>query len=116
MNRLSPLLLAIVLAIGGEYQITHTSGRTSFCKVEGVTPEGDYVVRHPKMVRYNNNSEVPIITWDKGGIVISAYDISEAKLLKPPAKPQDSWNRLSGTSYHTPPAWLTNSGLSKPLY
>ena len=108
MNRLSPLLLAIVLAIGGEYQITHTSGRTSFCKVEGVTPEGDYVVRRPKVVRYNG--QTPIITWDKGGIVISAYDITEAKLLKPPTKPQDnSWNRLSGTSYHTPPAWLTNS-------
>jgi len=95
--RTLPLLLAIVLAIGGEYQITHTSGRTSFCKVEGVTPEGDYVVRHPKLVKYNSNGQ-PVITWDKGGIVISAYDISEAKLLKPPAKPQDnSWNRLSRT-------------------
>ena len=95
MQRLMPLLLAIVLAIGGEYQITHTSGRTSFCKVEGVTPEGDYVVRHPKMVRYNSNGQ-PVVTWDKGWIVISGWDITEAKLLRPPRKPEDnSWNRLN---------------------
>ena len=94
MQRLMPLLLAIVLAIGGEYQITHTSGRTSFCKVEGVTPDGDYVVLRPKIVRYNG--QTPLITWDKGSVVISGWDITEAKLLRPPRKPEDnSWNRLN---------------------
>ena len=115
MNRLLPLFLAIVLVIGGEYKITHLSGRTSLCKIKGVTPDGDYIIQHPKKILGYNAGRIPIILWNKEEILLSAFDISEARLLKPPAQAQDnqaqdnSWNRLSGTSYHTPPSWLTNS-------
>lgn len=105
MNRLFPLFLAIILAIGGEYKITHTSGRSTFCKVEGVTPDGDYVVRRPKKIVGYNNGHIPIIIWDKGWVVISALDISEAKLIRPPKAAEDtSWNRLNKT-------WIPESEL-----
>ena len=111
-------LLALLLVIGGEYKITHTSGRVSFCRIKGLTADGDYVVQHPKKILGYNAGRIPIILWNKEDVLLSALDIGEAKLLKPPTPTQDnSWNRLSGTSYHTPPSWLpTNSELSKPLY
>ena len=111
-------LLALILLIGGEYKITHTSGRVSFCKVKAITLEGDYLIQHPKKILGYNAGRIPIILWNKEDVLLSAFDISEAKLLKPPTPTQDnSWNRLSGTSYHTPPTWLpTNSELSRPLY
>ena len=111
-------LLALILLIGGEYKITHTSGRVSFCRIKGLTADGDYVVQHPKKILGYNAGRIPIILWNKEDVLLSAFDISEAKLLKQPTPTQDnSWNRLSGTSYHTPPTWLpTNSELSKPLY
>ena len=108
MNRLFPLFLAIILAIGGEYKITHTSGRSTFCKVEGVTPDGDYVVRRPKKIVGYNGGRIPIIVWNKEQILMSALDISEARLLKPPAQSQDnSWNRLTQT-------WIPPSEQTKP--
>lgn len=99
MNRLFPLFLAIILAIGGEYKITHASGRSTFCKVDAVTPDGDYVVRRPKkIVGYNNGGRTPIIVWNKEQILMSALDISEAKLIRPPKAAEDtSWNRLNKT-------------------
>lgn len=110
MNRLLPLFLAIVLVIGGEYKITHLSGRTSLCKIKGVTPDGDYIIHHPKKILGYNAGRIPIILWNKQEILLSAFDISEARLLKPPAQPQDnSWNRLTKT-------WVPPSELSKPLY
>ena len=98
MNRLFPLFLAIILAIGGEYKITHTSGRSTFCKVDAVTPDGDYVVRRPKKIVGYNGGRIPIIVWNKEQILMSALDISEAKLIRPPKAAEDtSWNRLNTT-------------------
>lgn len=96
MRQLFPLFLAIILAIGGEYKITHTSGRSTFCKVDAVTPDGDYVVRRPKKILGYNSGRVPIILWNKEQILISALDISEAKLIRPAKAAEDtSWNRLN---------------------
>jgi hypothetical protein len=108
MNRLFPLFLAVVLVIGGEYKITHLSGRTSFCKIKSITEEGDYVVQHPKKILGYNNGNIPIIQWNnKEDILLSFIDIGEAKLLKaPPTPSQDKYLlRLK-----------ESSGLSKPLY
>ena len=101
MNRLLPLFLAIVLVIGGEYKITHLSGRYGYCKVKEVTPDGDYIIHRPKKILGWNrraNGRIPIILWNKEEILLSAFDISEARLLRPPRKPDDlSWNRLTQT-------------------
>ena len=65
-------LLALILLIGGEYKITHTCGRVSYCKVKAITLDGDYVIQHPKkIVGYNGSGHIPIIVWKKEEVTLS---------------------------------------------
>jgi len=90
-------LLALILLIGGEYKITHTSGRVSYCKVKAITLDGDYLIQHPKkIVGYNGNGHIPIIVWKNEEVTLSSLDIGEAQLLRSPkAKESTEWNRLT---------------------
>ena len=90
-------LLALILLIGGEYKITHTCGRVSFCKVKAITLDGDYLIQHPKkIVGYNGNGHIPMIVWKKEEVTLSSLDIGEAQLLRSPkARESTDWNRLT---------------------
>ena len=90
-------LLALILLIGGEYKITHTCGRVSYCKVKAITFDGDYVIQHPKkIVGYNGSGHIPIIIWKKEEVTLSSLDIGEAQLLRSPkARESTEWNRLT---------------------
>ena len=90
-------LLALILLIGGEYKITHTCGRVSYCKVKAITLDGDYVIQHPKkIVGYNGSGHIPIIVWKKEEVTLSSLDIGEAQLLRSPkARESTDWNRLT---------------------
>jgi hypothetical protein len=82
MQRLFPLFLAVILVVGGEYKITHLSGRVTFNQVRAVTEKGDYIVWRPKKIVGYNGNRIPIIRWKQEDILLSSLDIGEAKLLR----------------------------------
>ena len=102
--KLFPLFLALTLVVGGEYKITHSSGRISYAKITSITEQGDYVVQRPKQIT-NRQGRPPSIVWARNDVLLSGADISEAELIRPPRVPDNNdWNRL--TKKWTPPSEL----------
>ena len=76
----------MLLLVGGEYEITHTSGRVSYCKIVDILSDGDYVINHPAKICGYNSGNIPIVTWSREKILLSYIDISEARILRMPRK------------------------------
>jgi len=81
---LLPLVLAMFLVVGGEYEVTHTSGRTSFCKIIEITQDGDYIINRPTKIVGWNAGKIPIVVWKKENILLSSIDVGEARVLRLP--------------------------------
>jgi len=76
----------MLLLVGGEYEITHTSGRVSYCKIVGILQDGDYIINHPIKIYGYNSGKIPIVRWSDEKILLSSIDISEARILRLPKK------------------------------
>jgi hypothetical protein len=85
-QNLLSLFLAMLLLVGGEYEITHTSGRVSYCKIVAILADGDYVINHPTKIYGFNSGRIPIVKWSNEQILLSYIDISEARILRLPRK------------------------------